>query len=157
MKDITIYETGNGGDFFLDNNDLSTVEILIQQIYISFFGGNVEASTKGDELATEKRFDWWANSLLFRNNPEKQFNSETEKTLKKVALNSAGRIEIERAAKSDLKHLEKIVSMEVSVLIINDKTVQISVALKQLRNKENKILQFLWDNAKKEIITQKII
>lgn len=157
MKDIALYETGNGGDFLIENNDIALTEVLIQQIYIRLFGGNVEASTKGDELKTEKRFDWWANSLLFKDQVSKQFNSETERTLNKVALNSSGRIQIERAVNSDLTDLQKIVSLVVSVQIIDSNRVDIIIQLKQLRNKEDKNLQFIWDNAKKEVIIQKLI
>ena len=57
MKDLAIYETGNGGDLLINNNDLSSVEILIHQVYLCLFGGNVEASTRGNELKSEKRED----------------------------------------------------------------------------------------------------
>lgn len=157
MKDIALYETGNGGDFFLNNGDISSVEILIHQVYISLFGGNIEDSTKGNEIEGQKRFDWWANSLIFKDNIERQFNSETERTLNKVALNSSGRNEIERAVQSDLAALSKIVNFEIKVSIQSEKKVEIIVLLKQIKNKENKILQFLWDSAKKEVIIQKII
>ena len=157
MKDIALYETGNGGDFFLNNGDLSSVEILIQQVYISLFGGNVEDSTKGNEIEGQKRFDWWANSLIFKNEITRQFNSETERVLNKAVLNSSGRNEIEQAVENDLETLSKIVDFTVKVLIQSEKKVLIIVALKQIKNKEDKVLQFLWDSAKKEVIIQKII
>lgn len=155
MKDLAIYETGNGGDLLINNNDLSSVEILIHQVYLCLFGGNVEASTRGNELKSEKRDDWWANSLIFKNNQTKQFNSETERVLNSVVLNSSGRIKIESAVKQDLKNFNEIVSLKIDVSIPSPERVDIYIALNEKKNKEQKILQFIWDNAKKEIILNK--
>ena len=157
MKDIALYETGNGGDLFIENNDVSTVGTLTHQVYISLFGGNIEASTKGNEIETEKRFDWWANSLLFKEDTTRQFNSETERTLNTTALNSSGRIKIEQAVKNDLQFLSQIINLSVQVQIISDSRINIVVRFQELQNKENKVLQFLWDNLKKEIIIDKTI
>lgn len=155
MKDIAIFENGDGGNLFIDNNDIQSVEILTQQIYLSLFGGNVEASTKGNELENEKRFDWWANSLLFNNQRNRQFNSETEKILNTVVLNSSGRIAIERAVNEDLIHLKGIISFVVSVVIPKQDRVDILIKLNARENQEEKTLQFLWDNLKKEVIIHK--
>jgi hypothetical protein len=157
MKDIALYETGNGGDLFIENSDVSTVGTLTHQVYIALFGGNVEASTKGNELETEKRNDWWANSLIFKEDSTRQFNSETERILNTTALNSSGRIKIERAVKNDLKFLSQIINLSVLVQIISDSKINIIVSFQELQNGENKVLQFLWDNLKKEIIIDKTI
>lgn len=157
MRDIQLYETGNGGDFSIQNRDLSLVETLYQQAYLSLFGGNIEASTKGDELPTQVREDWWANSLQFRENKEKQFNSETEQTLNNTPLNSAGRIEIIRAVENDLKYLKNISDVQVNVLILASNKVKIIIALQVPDNQEDKVLQIIWDNARLEVIIDKSI
>jgi phage gp46-like protein len=156
-KDIALYETSDGGDLFISNNDLGSTETLIHQIYISLFGGNVEASTKGNELSSEKRYDWWGNSLIFGDRQEKQFNSETERVLNNTVLNSAGRLEIEQSVKNDLKFLQNVVDMKINIQIVNQNRVNILVQFQELKNKEDKILQFAWDNSKKEVIIQKLI
>lgn len=155
MKDIALYETGDGGDLLINNNDLSSTEILIHQAYLCLFGGNVESDTKGNELKSQIRDDWWANSLIFKNRIKKQFNSRTERTLNKVVLNSSGRIEIENSVKEDLKDFTKIISLSVSVKIPSPDRVDILISLKEKENKEQKTIQFIWDNAKKEIILNK--
>lgn len=157
MRDIQLYETGNGGDFSIQNRDLSLVETLYQQAYLSLFGGNIEASTKGDELPTQVREDWWANSLQFRENKEKQFNSETEQALNNTPLNSAGRIEIIRAVENDLKYLKNISDVQVNVLILASNKVKIIIALQVPDNQEDKVLQIIWDNARLEVIIDKSI
>jgi hypothetical protein len=40
MTDILIFETGNGGDMMLRNNDIVTVEGYENQPYLAMFGGN---------------------------------------------------------------------------------------------------------------------
>lgn len=155
MKDIALYETGDGGDLLINNNDLSSTEILIHQVYLCLFGGNIESDTKGNELKSQIRDDWWANSLIFKNRIKKQFNSRTERILNKVVLNSSGRIEIENSVKEDLKDFTKIISLSVSVKIPSPDRVDILISLKEKENKEQKTLQFIWDNAKKEIILNK--
>lgn len=156
-KDILLYETGNGGDMSISNNDLDTVEMLLQQAYICLFGGNIEADTRGDEIESEIREDWWANSLHFKDSPGKQFNSDTERTLNTTAINSSGRIKIIRAVEGDLKNLKKIANFSVDVQINSTNKITIFVKLSAPDNQQDKTLQILWDNAKKEIIFDKII
>ena len=114
-SDIGLFSYGNGGDMAIIGDDLNTSETLYQVIYISLFGGNVSASTIGDELLTDERFDYWANELLFSENVDKQFNSDTERTLNNVVLNSEGRIKIIQAVEKDLVFLKNIVNFEVNV------------------------------------------
>lgn len=156
-KDLSLYETSDGGDLLVNNSDIARVETLIHQTYIALFGGNVEASTRGNELPSEKRFDWWANSLIFPEEKEKQFNSETERVLNNTVLNSAGRLKIQESVKNDLNYLQDVASIEVQVQIVNQNRVNILIQLRPLRNTESKSFQFLWDNSKKEVIIQKLI
>ena len=154
MADLVVYETGNGGDVVKKGNDLQLTEDLFNQVYLAWFGGNVEASTTGEELPTEQRFDWWGNQLFFQDKPEFQFNSELERVLDSVALTSSGRVTIEEAAKRDLKYLEGFAEVSVSVSIIGLDQVQIDALLKEPDNIEAQIFRFIWDKTKGTLIEQ---
>lgn len=156
-KDILLYESGSGGEIAIENNDIALVEYVFQQIYLALFGGNVEAITKGNELTNQVRGDWWGNSVLFANDPGRQFNSLTEKALNENVLNSVGRVNIQRAAESDLQYLKSIADITVNVVILNTNKVKIAVTLLQPNNNQSASLQVIWDNAKSEMIVERTI
>ena len=151
-KDIELYESGSGGELNISNNDIQLIESLYQTIYVALFGGNTEASTIGNELENEERFDYWANPLFFATKTAKQYNSETQRTLSNVTINSNGRLKIKQAVENDLSFISSIVGFEVEILIISEDRIQIDINLS-----EGSDLQFIWDNAKDEVITTKII
>ena len=155
--DISLVETGSGGDFSILNNDLMMGESLYQQIYLALFGGNIEASTKQSYLETEERFDYWGNSLIWKDVKTKQFNSETERILGNVALNSSGRLSILQAVNNDLDYLKNVVEYTVEVSIESVSRILIAVNFSEKTNQQDKLLQMVWDNAKKEVIIEKII
>ena len=157
MIDITIYETGSGGDANLLGSDLEQTDSFFNMVYLAFFGGNVEASTTGNEVESEQRFDWWGNSILLENDKELQFNSETERTLNNVAINSEGRSLIEESAKADLNFMNNFANIEVLVKLENANKVSIYVNLTELSNQENKNFQFIWDASKSELIESIIL
>lgn len=152
-KDLTIFENGNGGEISLLNKDISYSQSIYYRCYLAMFGGNTEASTKGNELEGEIRLDWWGNQLLFSENKSNQFNSETERVLKEVVLNSAGRISILRAVENDLKFLKNIAEISVNVVILNSSKMSIEIKLREPKILGNSSLKILWDNAKLENIT----
>lgn len=156
MKDLSIYESGNGGELLMVDGDISLADSLLQVVYLSLFGGNVESTTLGNEKPGDLRNDWWANSLLF---PEtsKQMNSLTEKALKTVPLSSVGRIQIQNAVDEDLKFLKNIVDIKSEVKIHNVHRVEIYVKLIRYTNKQQVNLQFLWDNIQNSVIFKKEI
>lgn len=156
-KDLLIYENGTGGELRILSNDLALSETLFSQVYLAFFGGNLEAVTKGNELKKQQRFDYWANSLLFQGKPKKQFNSNLERALSNTVYNSAGRIEIENAAKKDLEVLSGVVNTGISVAVQSENRLKITILLTGLQNGEESQLQFIWNNAKQEIIIQENI
>lgn len=126
--DLALVETGSGGDFQKVGNDLATVYGRENNVYIGLFGGNVEESTpmvdKKDRIAN----DYWANNLFYKNQPLKQYNSKTERTLNTTALNSAGRIKIENAVKDDLVFLTALgVEVRVNVTLPGINMVKIEV------------------------------
>ena len=152
MRDLLIYETGDGGDLRVLNNDLALTTSLFNQVYLCLFGGNVEASTKGNELNNEKRFDWWGNSLL-----ELIFNSETERTINNVTLNASGRLKILQAVKNDLKPIDLVANYNVNVYLESSYRFKIVINLTEKLNKQEKIIQILWDISKDEVILEEII
>ena len=156
-KDVLLYESGNGGEIAIINNDIALNQQLFQQVYLKLFGGNIEADTKGNELPSEIRSDWWGNSLQFSDRKPKQFNSETERSLNNNVLNSSGRINIQRAVENDLRYFKDIADIKVSVIINNYDSVLILIELQQPGNQRESRFQLSWDNAKKQLITDKTI
>ncbi len=155
--DISLYETGSGGDFALLNDDLQTGESLYQNIYIALFGGNIEASTRASYLPNELRYDYWGNSLIWNTQKTKQFNSETERILQTVTLNSQGRISILQSVNNDLNYLKGVIDFSVEVNILSSSRVAINISLKEKTNQQDKVLQLIFDNIKNEVIIEKTI
>jgi hypothetical protein len=151
-QDINIYESGNGGEIAIIGEDIVLTEQLFQQIYLSLFGGNVEASTLGNEIPSALRYDWWGNQLLYANQPSKQFNSFTEKALAENTLNSVGRLNIIAAVNADLQYFTSVANISVNIVILSVNRVQISIVLTEPDNQQDKVLQLIWDNAKNEVI-----
>lgn len=156
-SDILLYETGSGGDFAIINDDLAMGESLYQQILLALFGGNIEANTKVTYFNSEERFDYWGNSLVWKNEQTKQFNSLTERTIQNTALTSSGRLEILRAVELDLNYMKSMVNYSVDVSILSNSSIRISVQFSQKSNQQDKVLQIVYDNAKNEIIIEKTI
>ena len=136
-RDIHIYESGNGGEMRLKNNDIILSNSIYQTIYISLFGGNVNET------------DWWGNNLF----NSKKFNSETEKTLTRTALNSSSRFEIENAVKQDLKEVSKLIDAEINVKILSKNSVKITIFI----SSSNDNISIVWNSAKDEVIIDKLI
>jgi hypothetical protein len=124
MADILIKETGNGGDVLITGRDLALVTGWENMPYLSMFGGHIPGAADGDK-------PYWANDMIAAAGTEDmRFVSETEKTLRSVALNSAGRIKIEQAVLRDLQHIKDAVPgtvINVDVRIVSDDRVSIVV------------------------------
>lgn len=156
-KDINLHESGSGGEISILNNDLVLGEALFQQVYLALFGGNLEASTRGDEPITEIRQDWWGNSVFFGENPNKQFNSLTEKALNEVVLNSSGRLTIINAINEDLDYLRSLVNFSVDVIFESTNTIKIMIKFEQTGTNSDRVLELIWNNAKNELIINRTI
>ena len=156
-KDINLHESGNGGEMAIVSNDLLMGEVLFQQVYLALFGGNLEANTIGNELVSEERFDYWANPLFFAEIPSKQFNSNTERELQKVVLNTAGRLRIIQVVNEDLSYLTILLNYDVDVQFVGTNHIRIIVNFTQKGTQENRVLQMVYDNAKGELIIEKTI
>ncbi len=118
---------GDGGDLKFLTSDLAIVYGNQNQTYLAMFGGNIEQNTPA-LVTNAQTFDFWANNLLWPSNPARQFNSNTERVLNTVVLNSAGRITIENAVKDDLRYLSDIgATVTVSVTITGINMVSIEI------------------------------
>ena len=151
MTDLALHETGDGGDIQLVGNDLVTTGSIFNQIYMALFGGN-QVPTTGTELETEQRLDWWANALLFQDQPEIQMNSNLEKTFNEVALNSSGRLQIEETVKSLLAFLSDVAEISVETSVIEIDKIQITILAQEPDNIQEQAFIFIWDATKEEII-----
>lgn len=148
MNDVLIYEGGNGGELSLKNGDIETTDSLANQAYLAHFGGNVEASTTGNEVEGEERSDWWGNSFIETGS---QMNSEIERALNNNALTSAGRSNIEDAANKDLQYLSEISDTGSTVALIGNDKLRITDTI------DKTVKDLIWDATKSELIEQKII
>lgn len=155
--DISLFETGAGGDFAIIEDDLLLSESLYEQIFLALFGGNIEASTKITYLPSEDRFDYWGNSLVWKNEKTVQFNSETERTIQNTTLNSSGRLSIIQSVNVDLEYLKSMIDFSVDVQILGRDNLKIIVSFSSKSNQQVKVLQMVYDNAKNEVIIEKII
>lgn len=137
--DLAIIETGNGGDFQLVGNDLAVVNDVENMIYLCLFGGNLEESTVTNFVRLQY-FDFWGNNLFHPNDTSLQFNSDTERVMNSVALNSSGRVLIENAMKNDLKPFSDFgATVEVSVTIISTDKISCSIKVKLPDQQKQKI------------------
>lgn len=130
MADLTLIETGNGGDLILRGNDLAACEGFENMPYLSCFGGA----------------SWWGNDLLLPNQSNR-FNATTEDVLKTVSLSSSGRQAILTAIGNDLKHLSNAVNgtkITQEVSISNDRVeMNVNIDGKDFSMKWNPDEQFL--------------
>lgn len=149
--DLEIVETNNGGDLVKNPKDLSVINGFQNMPYLALFGGNKDASTPLTRVKNEQAFDWWANSLLFTNDTSVQMNSETERALDNVALNSFGRGLIEKAVKKDLEFMKPFANVSVTVSIIGIDRILIGIKIIRLDNLEQRAFVYIWDATNKEL------
>lgn len=150
--DLELQESGNGGDLVKKPKDISVIYGFQNMVYLALFGGNVEASTPVTRLENEQAFDYWGNNLFFKDDPSVQFNSETERVLNQVALNSSGRITIEESVKRDLQFMTEFAKLEIIVSIISVDKVQILINVIKPNNLESVEFIYIWDSTIRELI-----
>ena len=75
--DITLYESGEGGEFVLLTNDIETTGALWTNVYLALFGGNVESDHSDEEdSVNEPNLDYWGNKLFYPENDTNWLNSD---------------------------------------------------------------------------------
>lgn len=151
--DIGLYESSdlNGGDISIQNGDIYATQALWTQIYLALFGGNPEQSTTDDIEEGTQRYDYWGNSFL-QSNTDEQINSITERTLQTASLNSAGRLEIQRAVQSDLSYLSTLATVDVVVTIPKINVVNIDITVQEPDSLDSNQFRIIWNATRTETI-----
>lgn len=152
--DLLLKEEGNGGDLVLEGNRLALATSFQNMPYLGMLGGNVEQSTVGPKEDGEQALDWWGNYLLLSQQQELQFNSIFERKMAEVSISSAGRLEIERAVKEDIKFMQDFAQVSVTVEIQNTDRIRININIEQPDNLESTEFVYLWDSAAQELTTE---
>lgn len=147
--DAVILETYNGGDLNRNGNDVAIALGFENMPYIAMFGGNPKQSTPTKRVLGEQNFDWFGN--VFETDAVVQTNSSTERVLRSVALNSAGRVLIEQAVNNDLAFMKAFSTVNVVVSIISDDRVQIDISIIEPTNLQNTSYRFIWDSSRQQI------
>ena len=139
--DIELLETFDGGEFVLNEVQDSTGVFydigldggLTTAVYISHFGGNVEASTTGNEQPGDLRGDWWGNQLIAEE-PARQANSELERILIKLPVSSGNLLKYEDISIADLKWmLDEGIASEIksNAVILAPEKVEVVDSIKE--------------------------
>lgn len=144
--DLKVILTNNGGDLVKNPKDLALVFGFENMILLAMFGGNVEENTPTERVPNQAYQDWWGNNLLLPKNASRQFNSDTERTINTVALNSSGISQIEEAVKRDLDFMTQFARVRVQVRLTDVDRIAIGIQVEQ------KVLIYIWDNTNKELI-----
>jgi hypothetical protein len=141
MFDLAVIESdGNGGDVQLLGNDLAVIKGVENQIFLALFGGNIEQSTVNNNSTEADSKDFWGNKLFLPNEPNLQFNSETERVLNNTPLTSSGRTIIESAVKKDLDFFTDFGTVDITVDIVSDDRLNINIKAIQQIQKEKIII-----------------
>jgi len=148
MENYSIYDNGDGGQLFIQNNDIQKSGGLGVAVCLKLFGGNVDASTTGQEVSGEIRKDWWGNNRF--DTSRKWINSETERVLRGASLTDQSLIDIEEAVKTDLESLKIFGEISVSVAYPGLNRVSIAITIKQVA--QDAEILVVWDATKNEII-----
>ena len=136
IQDILIYESGDGGEMKLKNDDLETVSSITNSFYLALF--------------SSKTSDWWGNSELLFDNP---FNSLFERTLDSVSLTSSGLKQLEQAALEDLNFLKIYGEISVFASVLDLNKLSLKINFKEPSGSE-KIVKFVFDKLRNEIIEE---
>ena len=147
ITDISLYESGQGGEFVLLPNDIGTTGALWNNIYLALFGGNVESDHEDEEETEGLNLDYWQNNLFFPEDTTGQLVSLTELTLTKTTITSKGLNDLETVVKTDLNYLKEIGDLSVSVEQTGVDKISINIKVNQTE------ISYIWDNTLNEVIT----
>lgn len=154
MNDITLYESGSGGEFNLLTNDLEVTSALWNNIYLALFGGNVDSTHEDAEIdANSADLEYWQNSTFFTETPEKKLNSLTEITLTKTTLDSKGLNALEEVVKTDLDYLSDLGELTIEVSQDGVDRIIIDILIQESETQTDLALKFIWDATLNEVIT----
>ena len=152
MADLKLIPKHDGCDLELKGVDLVMIDGFENMPLLGLFGGNVEESTKTFN-DTEQRFDWWGNDTFDFNDLTVQMHSKFERSLTTVALNSAGRLELEEIVKKDLEFMTAFAEVEVSVSITDVDRIEVYLKITEPNNSESNEFTYIWDATELELTT----
>ena len=144
--DLKVILTNNGGDLVKNPKDLAVVTGFENFPLLALFGGNIQENTPTTRVVNQTYEDWWGNNLLLPKDASRQFNSDTERMLNNVALNSFGLVQIEDAIKRDLSFMDQFANIKIVVRLIGPDRILIGIQIEQ------KKIVYIWDNTSKELI-----
>lgn len=148
--DLKLINTRGGFDFVGTSTGILSVEGFETMVPLALFGGSIKQSTPRTRVLSQEAFDWWGNSLLMPNEPQQQFNSQTERTLKTATITSQGRRDVENAVKSDLSFMEDWADVEVTVDLPTLDLVNIFIKLTRKSNLQSTEFVFIWDRTRED-------
>ena len=152
-KDLSIYETGDGGDLNVVNGDLELSHTLFNQAYLAMFGGNIEQTTDELSINLEEKFDWWGNTLF---DNEHGFNSLTERQLNKLVINGNNLQNLESIIEHDLTYLNPHADISVDVSMEDYNRISLNVKIVEPSGKEQK-MRFLWQGVENQFIQEAVV
>lgn len=150
MADLKLESKHDGCDLILLGVDLVGIDGFENMPLLGLYGGNVEESTKQFN-DTELRYDWWGNDTFDFNKLSVQMNSKFERSLKTIALNSAGRIEIEEIAKKDLSFMSSFANVEVIASITDVDRLELYIKITEPNNSESNEFTYIWNATENEL------
>ena len=145
--------TANGGDVEYTNNDLAIVDGFENMPLLAMFGGNVEADTKAARLATEEDLSWWGNKVIWPNDPDRWFNSKTERLLRQLSLTSANLQNIINAVEQDLAFMRAFAEFTVSVSYPQIDRVRIALEFTRPTNLQQRQFVYIWDATQQSLFS----
>jgi len=150
MIDFKIKDTPEGGAIEFSGSDVKLTGSWATMLYMGLFGGNTEAVT-GQRNAGQIAEDYWANSLLFQDKPQKQNNSRTENALKSGVIGYDAVRKVTEAAQKDLIFFQQFANLEVEVEEQGYHSIALNITVQEPGNLENKLYQFVWDATEQEL------
>ena len=151
--DINLYETGEGADYVVLENDIQLSNALWLPVYLALFGGNVSQTTDSVSEDFFQRFDYWGNTFL-ESFPEAQYNSEFERALNETALNTGNIVLLEGIAKRDLRFLSGLGEINVDISLVRVDAVEINIDLIEPESDAVNIFSFVWEATRTERIIE---
>ncbi len=143
---IAMVETKDGGDYRVSDSGIELDNSIETISYIAEFGGNLKESTEPIRKPPGVFYnDFWGNVDVLTDNTE-QFNSELERLLSELPVNSGNLQRIEGAAESDLQFLvDKQIaeSVTATATIKNPGVLKITQVIKQPET-EPESISFIW-------------